>query len=64
MAYFRDGTPKECLLFKKRLTWCMMGLNTTGRATKYTLARQLLTGRALADFNNAATLNSNKSLAN
>ena len=32
MAYFRDGTPEEWILFKKKLTQCMTGQNTTGRA--------------------------------
>ena len=27
MAYFRDGTPEEWLLFKKKLTWCITGKN-------------------------------------
>ena len=38
--------------------------NGTGGATKYALARQLLAGRALADFNHAATTHGNESLAN
>ena len=64
MAYFREGTPEEWLLFKKKLTWCMTRQNVTGRATKYTLGRQLLEGHALANFNHATTVNSNKSLTN
>ena len=64
IAYFRDRTPKEWLLFKKKLTLCMTGKNTTDRATKYALARKLLTGRALANFNHAVTLHNNKSIAN
>ena len=64
MAYFRAVNPKEWLLFKKKLTQCMTGQNVTGRATKYTLARQLLAGRALADFNHAATIHGNEYLAN
>ena len=42
----------------------MTGKNATGGATKYGRARQLLAGRALADFNHAATTYGNKSLAN
>ena len=38
--------------------------NATGRAMKYALARQLLAGRALADFNHAVTTHGNESLAN
>ena len=64
MAYFRDGTPEEWLLFKKELTWCMTGQNATSGATKYALARRLLAVRALADFNHTATTNGNESLAN
>ena len=64
MAYFRDRTPEEWFLFKKKLTRCMTGQNATDGATKYALARQLLAGRALADFNRTATINGNESLAN
>ena len=64
MVYFRDRTSKEWLLFKNKLAWCMAGQNVTDRATKYTLARQLLARRALADFNHAAMVNGNESLAN
>ena len=64
MAYFRAGTPEEWLLFKKKLTWCMTGQNATGGATKYALASWLLAGRALANFNHAATTYGNESLAN
>ena len=64
MAYFRDRTPEEWLLFKKKLTWCMTGQNTTGGATKYALARKLLAGRALAGFKHDSTTHNKKSLAN
>ena len=63
MAYFRDGTPKEWLLFKKNLTRCITGHNVTSGPTKYALARRLLSGRAMADFNHAATANGKESLA-
>ena len=42
MAYFRDGTPKEWLVFKKKLSRCMTGQNTISGSTKYALARRLL----------------------
>ena len=64
MAYFRDGTPKEWLLFKKKLTWCITGQNVTSGPTKYALAKRLLGGHALSAFNHAATANGNESLAN
>ena len=64
MSYFRDGTPEEWLLFKKKLTRCMSGQNATGGPTKYALARRLLAGRALADFNHAATLHANETVQN
>ena len=38
--------------------------NATGGATKDALARRLLAGRVLADFNHAATIYGNESLAN
>ena len=60
MTYFRDGNPKQWLFFKKQLTLCLTGQNTSGRAVKYALARQLLTRRTLADFNNTATLHRNQ----
>ena len=41
MAYFRARTPREWLLFKKKLIWCMIRKNATGGATEYALARQL-----------------------
>ena len=63
MAYFRDGTPEEWLLFKKTLTRCITGQNVTSRPTKYSLARRLLSGCAMADFNHAATANGDKFLA-
>ena len=64
MAYFRNGTPEERLLFKKKITWGITGQNVTSGPTKYALARRLLSGRALADFNHTATNNGNESLAN
>ena len=64
MAYFRARTPKEWLLFKKKLTRCMTGQNATGGATKYALARRLIAGHALANFNHTATTHGNKSIAN
>ena len=64
MANFRDGTPKEWLLFKKNLTQCITGQNVTSGPTKYALDRRLLSEQALADFNHATTANENKSLAN
>ena len=63
VQYSREGTPEKWLLFKKKLTRCMTRQNATGRATKYALARRLLAGRALANFNHATTVDSNKSLA-
>ena len=34
MAYFRDGTHEEWIMFKKNLTRCMTRQNETGGATK------------------------------
>ena len=64
MAYFRDRTSKEWLLFKKKLIRCITRQNVTSGPTKYALAKRLLCCHALADFNHAATANGNKSLAN
>ena len=64
VAYFKDGSPEEWLLFKKKLTRCITGQNVTSGPTKYALAKRLLGGRALADFNHAANAHGNESLAN
>ena len=64
MAYFRTRTPKKLLLFKNKLTRCMTGQNATGRATEYTLARRLLAGPTLANFNHATNTHGNESLDN
>ena len=51
MAYFKDG-----LLYKNRLTRCLDGQGATSGPSKFALARKLLMGRALAIFNNPASL--------
>ena len=56
MSYFRDGTPEEWLLFKKKLKRCIEGQSATTGQAKYALARRLLAGQALADFNHAALI--------
>ena len=64
MSYFRDGTPKEWLLFKKKLKRCIEGQSATTGQAKYALARRLLAGQALADFNHAASIHGGETTAN
>ena len=64
MAYFRDGTPKEWLVFKKKISRCMIGQYTTTGSTKYALARWLLAGCALAVFSHATSVHGGKTLPN
>ena len=64
MSYFRDGTPKEWLLFKKKLKRCIKGQSATTGQAKYALARRLLAGQALADFNHAALIHGGETAAN
>ena len=56
MDYFKDGTPEEWLLYKNQLTRCLDSQGATAGPSKFSLARRLLMGRALADFNNSASL--------
>ena len=64
MSYFRDGTPEEWLLFKKKLKRCIDGQNATTGQAKFALARRLLAGRALADFNHAALIHGGETVPN
>ena len=64
MEYFRDGTPKEWLVFKKKLSRRMTRQNATVGSTKYALVRRLLAGRALANFSHAASVHGSKTLPN
>ena len=64
MSYFRDGTPKEWFLFKKKLKRCINGQNATTRQAKYALARRLLAGQALADFNHTTLIYRSEMAAN
>ena len=56
MAYFKEGSPEGWLLYKNRLTRCLDRQGATGGPAKFALARRMLMGRALVDFNNAASL--------
>ena len=64
MSYFRDRTPEEWLLFKKKLKRCIDGQNATTGQAKFELTRRLLAGRALADFNHAASIHGNETVPN
>ena len=56
MVCFMDGTPEEWCLYKNQLTRCLDRQGATAGPAKFALASRLLMGRALADFNNAASL--------
>ena len=60
VGYFHTGTPEELLLFIKNLHKILVGTNITTGPEKYTMARRLLQGDALAAFNRAATQNGTK----
>ena len=56
MAYFKEGSPEDWLLYKNRLARCLDRQGATGGPVKFALARRMLMGRALADFNNVASV--------
>ena len=64
VAIFSSGTPEEWLVFLKNLNKTMVGMNITNGPAKYTMARRLMEGEALANFNIAATTNGNETNAN
>ena len=64
MAYFKDGTPEEWLLYKNRMKRCLDCQGATAGPSKFSLARRLLMGRTLADFNNSASLRTTETREN
>ena len=56
MAYFKEGTPEEWLIFMDRLGRCITGQNATSGQAKFSLTRRLLDGAAKTAFENAAQL--------
>ena len=54
VAYFDHGTPEELLKFLESLEKVIKGQNITGGPNRYTLARRLFKGDALAAFEGAA----------
>ena len=56
MAYFKEGTPEEWLIFMDRLGCCITGQNATSGAAKFALTRRLLDGATKTAFENAAQL--------
>lgn len=62
IPYFATGTPEEWLEFRKNLMKVLIGQNVTQGPGRYTVARRLLEGDALARFNNAANLHGNETV--
>ena len=54
IPYFGSGTPEEYLLWQRDLDKVIVGQNVEEGPAKYSLARRVLTGDALAAFNTAA----------
>ena len=64
VRFFKDGTPAEWLVFLKTFTKVIVGQNLTTGPSKYAMARQLLQGDALREFNNEASQNDTETNAN
>ena len=52
VVYFKDGTPEEFLDWEENLTMVLRGQDITIAAHKYSMAKRLLKGSALANFEN------------
>ncbi len=63
VAYFRTGTPEEWLLVRKAILEICTGQNLTTGPQRFTLARRVLKGDALAAFNDQASEEGNETLA-
>jgi len=64
VPYFATGTPEEWLKFRKNLKKVLVGQNVTNGPGRYTVARRLLEGDALARFNHVAEANGNETVPN
>ena len=64
VAYFRTGTPEEWLLLRKAILEVCTGQNLTTGPQRYTVARRILKGDALAAFNDKATDLGNETVGN
>lgn len=62
VPYFSTGTCEDWILFRRNLDKVIKGQNVTDGPGRFTMARQLLEGDALATFNNA--LDGNETVAN
>ena len=63
IAYFRTGTPEEWLLVRRAILETCIGQNLTTGPQRFTLARRVLKGDALAAFNEAAVNEGAETLA-
>jgi len=63
VPYFRSGTPEEWLLTKKAIMKVITGQNITAGPGRFTMARRILEGDALAAFNAAATEQTGETVA-
>jgi len=64
VPYFGTGTPEEWLKFRKNLEKVVVGQNVTTGPGRYTVARRLLEGDALASFDQGARLHGAESIPN
>ena len=64
IPFFRSGTPEEWLLVKKTLLKIIIGQNITQGPSKYSLARRVLEGNILAQFDAKAAELGNKNNTN
>jgi hypothetical protein len=64
VKFFKTGSAEEWLLFQRDLNKIIVGQNITAAPSKYSMARLLLSGEALAVFDTSATEHGNENNAN
>ena len=57
MVYFKEGTPEEWLLFRKKISRCIIGQNATVGPARYAFTIHLLDGGESPLENAEATKN-------
>jgi len=64
LPYYNSASPEEWLIFCTDLNEAIIGQNITQGPARYTMARQVLQGDALALFDAAAAVQGNETNAN
>lgn len=64
VPYFKEGTPEEWLTFETKLQDVYVGQQLTTDPMQYQMARRLLQGEPLQQFNRKADILGNESVAN